>query len=140
MPLSRLDLRRGPDIIEKPFTGREESLMAKALFVALLFVVAANQALAQYPRYVPPAGRTLPNELNYFRRDVGLLDQYNGFVNPVRQLDSQLRMMQNQQRADFQANQRAISQVRAAQAAPTGVGGTFMNYSHYYPSQPGQRR
>ena len=92
----------------------------------------AGDAFAQYPRYVPPAGRTLPEELNYFRRDVGLLDQYNGFVAPLRQLDYQLRTMQNQQRADFQAAQRAISQIRTSQAAPTGVGAGFMNYSHYY--------
>jgi hypothetical protein len=116
--------------------------MAKssAILVALALALAANQAAAQYPRYVPPAGRTLPNELNYFRRDVGVLDQYNGFVAPMRQLDFQLRTMQNQQRADFQANQRAISQVRYSQASPTGVGAGFMNYSHYYPTQPGQRR
>ena len=81
---------------------------------------------------MPPAGRTLPEELNYFRRDVGVLDQYNGFVAPLRQLDYQLQTMQDQQRNDFQAAQRAISQIRTSQAAPTGVGSGFMNYSHYY--------
>ena len=92
----------------------------------------ANPASAQQPRYVPPAGRTLPDELNYFRRDVGVLDQYNGFIVPLRQLDNHLRTMQTQQQTDFQAAQRAISQLRASQAAPTGVGSGFMNYSHYY--------
>ena len=110
-----------------------------AILVALLTVLASSKARGQYPypRYVPPAGRTLPNELNYFRRDVGVLDQYNGFVAPMRQLDFQLRTMQNQQRADFQTNRQAINQIRTSQPAPTGVGATFMNYSHYY---PGSRR
>jgi len=108
-----------------------------AMFMALL---AVDQAAGQYPRYVPPAGRTLPNELNYFRRDVGVLDQYNGFIAPLRQLDNQLQTMQNQQRADFRSAERAISQIRTSQAAPTGVGAGYMNYSHYYrlPSSPGR--
>jgi hypothetical protein len=113
------------------------AVLISAVLAALL---SAQQAAAQYPRYVPPAGRTLPNELNYFRRDVGVLDQYNGFIAPLRQLDNQLRTMQNQQRADFQSAERAISQIRTSQAAPTGVGAGYMNYSHYYrlPSSPGR--
>ncbi len=112
-----------------------------ALIAALcLASCLAQPAVAQYPRYVPPAGRTLPNELNYFRRDVGVLDQYNSFIVPLRQLDNQLQAMQNQQRTDFQAAERAISQVRASQAAPTGVSAGFMNYSHYYRLPTGPRR
>src|SRR5262245_16775041 len=117
-------------------TWREWSLMKTGteVFAAALMSLAwlAGEASAQYPRYVPPAGRTLPDDLHYFRRDVGLLDQYNGFVAPLRQLDYQLRTMQNQQRADFQASERAISQIRTSRAAPTGVAAGFMNYSHYY--------
>ena len=96
----------------------------------------AGPAAGQYPRYVPPSGRTLPNELNYFRQDVGLMDQYNTFVSPFRQLDNQLRTMQQQQRADFQAAAKGISQIRTSQAAPTGVGARYMNYSHYYNNLP----
>jgi len=115
---------------------RRASILVAAVGVALTMAATAK---GQYPRYVPPAGRTLPNELNYFRRDVGLLDQYNGFVAPFRQLDNQLRTMQDQQRADFKSAEKAISQIRSSQAAPTGVGAGYMNYSHYYrlPSSPG---
>src|SRR5262245_23148145 len=104
---------------------------SSAILAVALFAI-AGEASAQYPRYVPPAGRTLPDELNYFRRDVGLLDQYNGFIAPIRQLENRLNTMQVQQRTDFQAAQRAISQIRTSQAAPTGAGAGFMNYSHYY--------
>ena len=60
--------------------------------VALALALVAEQAEAQI-RYRSPAGPTLPSQLNYFRRDVGLLDQYNTFVQPQRQLEAQLRQM-----------------------------------------------
>jgi hypothetical protein len=111
-----------------------------ALLVAAAVFSLAAPASAQQPRYVPPAGPTLPNALNYFRRDVGVLDPYNTFVGPRRDLDYQLQTMQAQQQADFRANQRAIQQIRAAEAAPTGVGAGFMNYSHYYRMPAGGAR
>ena len=114
---------------------RMKTLLATMAVIGLF----TNSALAQYPRYVPPAGRTLPNELNYFRQDVGVLDQYNQFIAPLRRLDNQLLTMQNQTQGDFQSAQRQISQIRTSQAAPTGVGAGFMNYSHYY-RLPGYQR
>jgi hypothetical protein len=86
-------------------------------------------------RYRPPAGPVLPNQLNYFRRDVGLTDPYNAFVQPQRTLEAQLQQMNLQQQADYQAAQRDLQKlqdVRQSMAAPTGVGGGFLNYSHYY--------
>jgi hypothetical protein len=116
------------------------SKLGLAIASVLLSLVVGGSASAQVPRYVPPAGRTLPNELNYFRLDTGVLDQYNGFIAPLRQLDSQLRTMQNQQVADYQSTQKAISQIRTSNASPTGVGAGYMNYSHYYRLQsPGRR-
>jgi hypothetical protein len=106
-------------------------LLAIAAGVAL---GGGQQANAQYP-YVPPRGPTLPRQLNYFRRDVGVLDQYNAFVQPQRQLEAQLQQMNLQQQADYRATQLELSQlrqVRQSAAAPTGVSGGFMNYSHYY--------
>lgn len=133
MPLSYLDLRREGNIIlaapgASPMVPRIAGLLA-ALGMTLIL---ASSAAAQVPRYSPPIGRTLPNELNYFNLNTTVLDQYNGIVNPVRQLDNQLRNMQNETRADFQSAQRAISQIKTSNAAPTGVGAGFMNYSHYY--------
>ena len=102
-------------------------------FLGLLVLGLADTAHAQI--YRPPAGPPLPRQLNYFRRDVGLLDQYNAFVYPQRQLESQLSQMQQQQAAAFRSTQRQLEQlneVRPTQAAATGVGATFQNYSHYY--------
>ena len=103
---------------------------------ALSLATFAVQALAQAPaRYFPPAGPTLPSQLNYFRRDVGVLDQYNAFVFPRQQLDYQFAQMAAQQQADLIRTQRQLEQlkeIRASGAAATGTGSGFMNYSHYY--------
>jgi len=123
-------------------------LVNKSHLWALLAIVAvtitASRAEAQI-RYQPKAGPTLPSQLNYFRRDVGLLDQYNAFIQPQRQLESQLRQMNEQQLADYRSAQRQIEQIkeiRVSGAAPTGVGAGYLNYSHYYqlPSVSGRRR
>ena len=112
-------------------------------FLGLFLLGLVETAQAQI--YRPPAGPTLPRQLNYFRRDVGLLDQYNTFVQPQRQLEAQLSQMQQQQAAAFRSTQRQLEQlneVRPSQAAATGVGATFQNYSHYYrtPSSGAPRR
>lgn len=92
-----------------------------------------SEAAAQYPnRYVPPGGPTLPNALNYFRRDVGVLDPYNNFVYPNRQLSQQLNAMAQQQRTDYQRSQQEIGQVRRSLAAPTGTGAGYMNHAQYF--------
>ena len=105
-----------------------------AVLAGLVLLLAAESALAQN-RYQPPAGHTLPSQLNYFRRDVGLLDQYNTFVQPQRQLEQRLRQMTQQQLDDYRSAQRQIEQIkqiRPTDAAPTGTGAGFLNYSHYY--------
>lgn len=107
-------------------------MKALSLMLFAVMALAASEVHAQLPRYTPPAGNPLPNALNYFRRDVGVLDPYNAFVQPTRQLNAQLQQMQAVEQANFQANQRAILEIRASQASPTGVGASFMNYSHYY--------
>src|SRR5262245_17507422 len=104
------------------------------LLVALSLLAMAGRAQAQI-RYQSKAGPTLPVQLNYFRRDVGLLDQYNAFVQPQRQLEARLQQMTAQQQADFRAAQQQIEQIkviRPSTAAPTGVGGGYFNYLHYY--------
>jgi hypothetical protein len=117
-----------------------KSLLLAGLALGLAGLV--NEASAQI-RYTPPAGPVLPSQLNYFRRDFGLTDPYNGIVAPRRQLDYQLQQMVQQQRADFMSAERQInelSQVRQSTAAPTGTGATFMNYMHYYPQRGAPRR
>jgi hypothetical protein len=102
------------------------------LLVVAAWVLVALPLHAQSPRYTPPAGDPLPNALNYFRRDVGVLDPYNAFVEPRRQLDRRIQRMEFEQEASDRRQQSAINQVRRPAAAPTGSGATFMNYSHYY--------
>jgi hypothetical protein len=114
-----------------PFSSR-----VWAIGVLLGGLALVGELQAQGPaRYFPPAGPTLPRELNYFRRDVGVLDQYNQFVFPQFQLNYQIGQLAAQQRANQQNTQRQINDlrnVRPSEAAPTGVGAVFMNYGHYY--------
>lgn len=83
-------------------------------------------------RYRPPGGSPLPRQLDYFRRDVGVLDPYNTFVAPRRQLDRSLQQMQVRQQQEEQRTSQSLSQIRQSSAAATGTGATFMNYSHFY--------
>ena len=114
-------------------------VIASGCVMSLAFICA--QAAGQYPnRYSPPGGRTLPNALNYFRRDVGVLDQYNSFVQPTRQLQDQLNYMSHQEHSDYQRTQREIGQVRSSLAAPTGTNATYMNHGQYFNINRGQGR
>jgi hypothetical protein len=102
-----------------------------------LLFLSASSAFAQIPRYRPPGGPTMPRALDYFRRDVGVLDPYNTFVAPRRQLDRNLQTLQQQEEYNARRTQQELSQIntqmRQSTAAPTGTGATFMNYSHYFP-------
>jgi hypothetical protein len=102
-----------------------------------LLALTAGSALAQIPRYRPPGGSPIPRQLDYFRRDVGVLDPYNTFVAPRRQLDRNLQTLQAQEDYNARRTQQELSQlntqIKQSGAAATGTGATFMNYSHYYP-------
>lgn len=107
----------------------------------VLALAMSSSALGQVPRYRPPGGPTMPRALDYFRRDVGVLDPYNTFVAPRRQLDRNLQTLQAREEYNTQRVEKELSQIRKSTAAPTGTGATFMNYSHYYSSRtPGPRR
>ena len=87
----------------------------------------------------------MPIQLEYFRPQQGLLDNYNQFVAPRQALANQLRTMDQRQANDFRAVEKKIRQVdsiRESQAAATGTSAGFMNYSHYYqsPRVVGRRR
>ena len=102
----------------------------------------SSVALGQIPyrTYTPPAGPTLPNQLEYFRPQSGVLDQYNQFVAPRENLANQLRGMMGQQNRDYQTLQNQVNQssfVREPEAAPTGTAAGFMNYSHYFGARGG---
>jgi hypothetical protein len=111
--------------------------MALAASAGILLAAAcSSSAFGQVPRYTPPGGSPLPAALDYFRRDVGVLDPYNTFVAPRRQLNNQLQAITARQQAGFRAAEAQISALRESSAAPTGVGAGFMNYSHYYSINP----
>src|SRR5438105_4125711 len=107
-----------------------------------LVMVWATAARAQGP-YRSPAGPTLPPQLNYFRRDTGVLDQYNGIVAPTIQAQQAVQQLQSgisQQTSQLQNLQGQIQQIRDVPTARTGTASGFMKYSHYYrmpaPSRP----
>jgi len=79
--------------------------------------------------------------LDLFRRQEGVLDNYNQFVRPkvnlqrtLNEQDRQLRRQGQQIRAINSAWSQAQ---RTGTMAPTGTGAAFFNYSHFY---PGMRR
>lgn len=104
-----------------------------SLSAIALLALTAGPALGQIPRYRPPGGSPIPRQLDYFRRDVGVLDPYNTFVAPRRQLDRNLQTLQAQEDYNARRTQQELSQIKQSTAAPTGTGATFMNYSHYFP-------
>lgn len=114
-------------------------VIASGCVIALALL--SSPAAGQYPnRYSPPGGRTLPNALNYFRRDVGILDPYNSFVQPTRQLSQTLDAMAQQERANYLRSQQEIGEVRKSLAAPTGNNATYMNHGQYFNINRGQGR
>ena len=120
------------------------SLGAWCIIVPLL-TLSSSLAFAQRPlrRYQPPAGPTITPYLNYYRADLSTLPSpYRSFVLPQQQMQRDLYELGREQQADFRRIETQIKEVKNSTAAPTGVGATFMNYSHYYPGSPapGRRR
>jgi hypothetical protein len=106
-------------------------------FTMLVVGALAEEASAQIPYrgYTPPSGPTLPYQLDYFRPQSGVLDQYNQFVAPKEALARQLGGIVGQQNYDYGAIQKQVresDQIRESKAAATGTSAGFMNYSHYF--------
>lgn len=109
--------------------------------VALVFaLVPVLDLCAQQPRYVPPMGGVAPSALNLFRFDSRSPRNYDGTVLQMENQGYQLQNLAVRQQADYRATQQSITELRNVQAAPTGVGAGFMNYSHYYPMRSGGAR
>lgn len=116
---------------------RTISALCLAAFLCLMSTTAQAQVREKYGRSYQPSRPTLSPYLNFFRSDTGVMDNYNTFVRPRQQLQDEL----NQQNYRLRTLNRDINQLEQQQAtqtirpstiAPTGVGSTFMNYSHYY--------
>ena len=110
------------------------------LTFVVTFILLAWDAHGQQPRYAPPMGGTPPSALNLFRFDSRSPRNYDNAVLQMQQTQYQLQNLSVRQQADFRATQQSLSQLREAEASPTGVGAGFMNYSHYYSLRPGGTR
>jgi hypothetical protein len=114
--------------------------MNRGTLLASVVIIAAVSSSTASAQYIPPGGPTLPAELEYFRPQQGVLDNYNQFVAPRYQLANQLRTLDQQQRTSFRALEQKIqdsNQIRESRAAITGTAAGFMNYSHYYGQRGG---
>ena len=125
--------------------------MCTGMIVLAVIVGAAATASAQGGpryrgyggRYSSPYGPTLSPYLDYFRRDSGVLDPYNAFVRPRRQLQNDINNIVAQGQAENVRLQREITQLKGVRdpgAAATGTSATYFNYSHYYSMPPGGAR
>lgn len=93
-----------------------------------------SAALAQM--YQPPAGPTITPYLDYFNAPISpLMENYHTYVRPRADLRSSLSRLgtavnRQSRRLDQLGND--FQQLSLSEAAPTGTGSTFMNYSHYF--------
>lgn len=107
-----------------------------ALALLIAAAIAALPSAASGQGYQPPAGPTITPYLDYFNAPTSpLLDNYHNYVRPRADLRSNLSRLGtavNQQ--DRRLNQLGndFQQANPSEAAPTGTGSTFMNYSHYF--------
>jgi hypothetical protein len=118
--------------------------IALACFAFIAIAAFAKNSAAQTPyrTYAPPSGPTLPHQLEYFRPQSGVLDNYNQFIAPRENLANQLRSMTQQQNRDFQSVQEQFKEsdrIRQSPAAATGTAAGFMNFSHYFGGRGGSR-
>ena len=112
--------------------------------VVVLAASVSSSVTAQPPtakRYVP-SRPTFSPYLDYFRRDVGVLNPFHTFqTRSIRQnqmiqqqRDQMVRDQQQlrRQRQELTRVQSEVRRFRESGAGPTGRAATFMNYSHYF--------
>ncbi len=102
--------------------------------VVSVAVLVGSPAIAQ-PKYTP-SRPTFSPWLNLYQRNTGVLDNYHTYVRPQMELERTLRQQDltlSRQSAALRQVQSQLRTERPAQAGPTGVHSTFMNYLHYYP-------
>lgn len=112
--------------------------LAAAAF-AIITIVAGGAAQGQNPRlrYPVPERGPLSPYLDLLRSDAGVLPPYHAFVQPRRAVQQQL----SQQRQAITGLQTELSQAARFSSdsmshRPTGGGGHFQTYLHYYDFRP----
>jgi hypothetical protein len=107
------------------------------LAVAGLLGIVTTDAAAQSPRGIQRAGTsgryqpsrpTVSPYINLFRNDRGPLPNYHLYVRPVLQQQS----INAQQGQAVQQLEQGLRQTQATPLGPTGIGGGYRNFSHYY--------
>lgn len=107
--------------------------ICSAIVPFLIVVTSVSYGQRPLRRYTPPAGPTITPYLDYHRADLSTVpNSYQSFIVPQRQAQRDLYELSRNQQADFRKIEAQIKEARASPAAPTGVGATFLNYSHYY--------
>jgi hypothetical protein len=116
-------------------------IMRFALVATLLFSAAESYGQVGTGRNPLPKPTVSPY-LNLLRGNTGPVPNYHSLVRPQLQqqaINQQQRAINLKQQSLSQANQQGIQRVqqglfelRQSQASPTGTGGGFMNFSHFY--------
>ncbi|MEX2139938.1 MAG: hypothetical protein WD894_11795 [Pirellulales bacterium] len=111
------------------------------LVAVVLFPAFCAYGQGRAPRYAPSRPAVSPY-LNLLRRDTGPVPNYHTLVRPQLQqqaINQQQRAINQQQQSLVQAQQRGLQRVQAGlleirqpQGSPTGTGGGYMDYSHFY--------
>jgi len=109
-------------------------VVVAAIAGSLTFTPAAIGQQPQYQRYQPAGGPVLSPNLQFFRLDPGPLGlgQYLSFVQPTRRVQQAIQ----RQSRDFNLLENQVLRIgEQSVAAPTGVGGSFMNERRYFMNQ-----
>ncbi|MCH8923640.1 MAG: hypothetical protein IIA67_10905 [Planctomycetes bacterium] len=122
-------------------------ILTLVIVVTCFLIGGPPAASAQQPRrsYSPyrPSRPTVSPYLDLLRRRTGELDNYHTFVRPKQQTRAALRQQAGQfgsLQRQFGGLQRQFSSLQNTRVSPTGIGGGFMNHSHFYRIQPAGRR
>ena len=122
---------------------RRLPLIPALVFLCLVGVSATPSWAQNRPSYTP-SSPTLSPWFGLYNRDSGALGNYHYYVRPRQQAYRALQQQHNEiqrQSSDLHTlGQQVLSMRRSNSLRPTGVGSTFMNYSHYYNRQQSARR
>jgi hypothetical protein len=87
------------------------------------------------PTRFQPSRPTVSPYMNLFRRDRGPIPNYHLYVRPLQQqraFNEQQQIAIERQGVAVGQLQQNLMQVQRAATAPTGIGASFRNFSHYY--------
>lgn len=118
-------------------------LRVRTLMIAVILCVVSGTSFAQSPTPYRAQPFPFPNPAySLLRRREGILPNYYQYMLPQQRLqrilESQDRQLQLQ-RAGIGRLNRDVQRIgRTGGLAPTGIGGHFMDYSHFYPGLSGR--